>query len=211
MEEKMEEKMGENAGEGVWRVVCEDGATRALRVERCGRGALWAAEYPPADVSAVGPTPRVVVMAMARRAAWVPLEILAPGEKSRAELKAEGAREAAIPLDLDAALSAARRAGARGGQPVIAGRSRSVLDACETINGWSSGSSDETEEHAADAARHIRERLAEWAPSFNGDSEREIAHQSYDNAVRALCNAALRVYETRAAERAHANAAWEAR
>ena len=77
---------------------------------------------------------------------------------------------------------------------------RSVLRACELMNGWSSGSGDETDVAAADAARHIRERLAAWWPPFDGGSPREAAHRYYDASVKVICDAALRIYAARSAE-----------
>ena len=82
----------------------------------------------------------------------------------------------------------------------MADPSRSLLRACETINGWSSGSGDETCANAADAARHIRERLAAWWPPFDGGSPREAAHRYYDASVKVICDAALRIYAARSAE-----------
>ena len=53
---------------------------------------------------------------------------------------------------------------------------------------------------AADAARHIRERLAAWWPPFDGGSPREAAHRYYDASVKVICDAALRIYAARSAE-----------
>jgi hypothetical protein len=82
----------------------------------------------------------------------------------------------------------------------VSDHARSVLAACETINGWSSGSSDETAAAADDAARHIRERLATWWQPLDGGSPRGAAHRYYDASVKVLCDAALRIHAARSAE-----------
>lgn len=77
---------------------------------------------------------------------------------------------------------------------------RSILAACEIINGWSSGTGDDTDEAARDAARHIRERLDAWCQSMKGGTARVAAHRRYDAAVRELALAALDIHVARSIE-----------